>query len=442
MAARVVNPGRGSARDRAAARGRAGRAGLVAHYLDAPIVPDGALPALPARLSEVCRRRLLSIDATRLPDYIIRDAANNGFCRTCGWLVHEHPDDPPAAAPPVVSAGASAPLEPAGPPIVALVPPTDPAMAFMQLIQAWRGSRFCSDDRDDVMRALDAIETAWFNGSVRVLDNFVIRGPPTIDRTFSIKPSLAAANATRGRELLAGQVIGLHVLRVLRAYARRRVIIDKAPLQVVCQSDFQSDEWFAVACAEKSRFELAPLRPEPSSDAFSGPSEPLWWFLFAASIDHDALQSTLERACRDYGASFRGKNTSTFCVQGVWRMKYRPGAGKRSRSAPADPTTPSPAKPSPVRNAPADPSARSTRAKRRRTRLAAERAAARDAANDSAAEDDAANWAPRVPGGGGASSSTLHPSPHDPPAAGARGGGGGRGRDRGRGRRGRGRRSG
>lgn len=446
-------------------------------------------PVPPQRAPAACNRNFDVIHLQRLPEFSVMGPAGARICLRCGHETYNHDAIAPPAPAAVVAA--AAPAQPAPAPAVApaAVPAMGPmralrveqyapsGLSFMAHLQLWRAARVCSDDSDAVKAAFEAIESAWFHGANEVA-NFCVSsardGPATFSTTFDWAPIpdpvipdgvdparraeiLAAAaderialRRRRSRELLGQLATARAVLRLARAFARRRVVIDRAAKFFVIQPDRVSDEWHAVAMAEDELPVMTAQDIELDADHFRSISSALWWFLAAASWPVSSLQNRLEKLVKEYGAHYRTANAATFVPLAVWQVKHSPEALARAKGKGALP----PVTPQKRQRGDRDedenqptgaPKRKNRRQRREAQRLRRESAAAGAAADASAAGNSPSTGSNVSPSTGSAvSRSTIGltgpatPSPPAPAASGGRGGprGGNRG-GRGGGRSGR-----
>ena len=302
--------------------------------------------------------------------------AGHRLCLRCGHETYNH--DAAAAAPPALVAAAApiaqAPLHPIAP-----VPPMGPlravrveqyapsGLAFMAHLQLWRASRVCSDDSDSVKSAFESLEAAWFHGANEVA-NFCVSsvhdGVATCSTTFEWAPlppqppipagadparraeleAAAAAETSafrrrRSRELLGQLSTARAILRIARAFARRRVVVDKTPKFYAIQPEKMSDEWFAIDAAEQELPTITAQDIELDAEHFRTSATALWWFLAATTFPINAMQTRLERLVKDFGVQYRTANAATFVPLAVWLNKHSPDAIARNRGK-ALPATP------------------------------------------------------------------------------------------------------
>ena len=443
----------------------------------------------PDRSPQVCERDFEQISVARIDEFSISSAPGSPvrLCLRCGNETYRHaPRPPPApvvAVAPVAHPAASSGSAPVAPPLPPIAPPgplrvsrveqyAPSGLSFMAHMNLWRASRVCADDSDSVKSAFELLEAAWFHGANEVA-NFCVSSAgdaaATHTTTFDWAPipaapaipagtsaeqraALEAAAATdraayrrrRSRELLGQLATARAVLRLARAFARRRVVVDRVAKFFVIQPERMSDEWAAIDAAEHELPAMTAQDIELDAEHFRGPTTALWWFLAAATFPVNALQTRLERLVRDYGIAYRAANSSTFVPWAVWNTKHSSEALARARGKP------SPSGVGQKRDRDDDnddasrrPPAKTSRRQRRR-RAASAAAAAGNAGNKpgggtreppasdatSAADSSTGTRTPTL----SAASTRLNPSPPASVSSAGRGNGrGGRGAGRGRG---------
>ena len=327
-------------------------------------------PGIPVRNpAGPCARNYDVIPVARLPEFSVLAAAIR-WCRACGHESFAHVPPPPAA---VVAAAAAAQQQVVALPAVAPPGPVVPllgplrasrveqfspsGLAFLSSLQLWRAHRLCSDDTDAVAAAFEVLESAWFHGANEVANFFLSSTPPPADisvtTTFEFAPIpddlpapaaadpavRAALQATarndfrrrRSRETLQQLAVATAILRIARAYARRRQIVDHASRFCAVMTEEFSDEWHAIREVEARRPVFAAQSLDLAKAHYHTIESPLWWFLAAASMPLDAMALNLERIVEEYGVHFRAKNPTVFVPRPVWDSKYSAAAIARKR---------------------------------------------------------------------------------------------------------------
>ena len=341
------------------------RAGVA----DRPDVSDSGSDSddLPVRLPNCCDIDFTTMAAHLLDIFVVTTKAtpakrSQNLCEKCGWKVSEHKISPKApsiatSSPPSAVTAAPAPAQaPANDKQVVVSPGPKASLAltaespltFLGVIQAWKNATWCVDDSDVVQSRLEEISAAWVRGVYGIVSKFfVVTGSADdIHRTFKYKPvpedvsDSVVFRQERGTAVLGCLTLANAVLDIAVAYARRRCVIDKVANPVATIEELRTDEWYALIEARKGRPAIRTGELEPDEEEFEGPNKVLWWFLFLASLSTLVMQSRLERAVRDYGASYRAKHAEAFKPRAIWSAKYSAAAVAAARAALRPPPPP------------------------------------------------------------------------------------------------------
>jgi hypothetical protein len=296
-----------------------------------------------APLGPICNR-----DFGQITDATMKIIVKDGDCLRCKHPVAAHDITVPASHPPApthihqapegTAAGRppeplTAAATPAAPDTVRtgpLVAPIDESALFLRDMDVWRLDPVLDTDRKGRDTAMSTIVDVMFDGSPACMKHVYIMGPPSLDRTYNLKPILAADRNTAGLQFRRLVEMGKAILyRYKSKYKYDYVMkagVDK-DRQLVARVEYELPaDTMALECIiangnTKPRLgQVLPQRKDFTNE------HPLYFGLAAASTPVDDWISTMDDLISDACATWRKANTALTTDRVTWKTKFSKAA--------------------------------------------------------------------------------------------------------------------
>jgi hypothetical protein len=200
----------------------------------------------------------------------------------------------------------------------------------------WRLDPVLETDRKGRDAAMSDIVSVMFDGSPAAMKHVMIMGPPSLDRTYSLKPIALADRSSAGLQLRRLVDLGKAILyRYKSKYKYDYVMkagVDK-DRQLVARVEYELPaDTMALECIiAKGNTKPRLGQVLPQRNDFTN-EHPLYFGLAAASTPVDDWITTMDDLMADACATWRKANTALTTDRITWKTKFsKAAADKASR---------------------------------------------------------------------------------------------------------------
>jgi hypothetical protein len=210
----------------------------------------------------------------------------------------------------------------------ALIPPVDPGLVFIRVLDSWAIGPWCVDEADAARAALHQLQTMMFDGSTAfIASSFRVTGPLDSTRTFALRDDVDKDIETvrrRGRDIMSMALLATRAaLPLARAVARYRHFVLRLPLPIQRSRAGISSEMAAVDAVVLNKTTVATFAALPPDESWTSWEGQVWWGLWMATAPPERLRDAFQRLVVRVGERYRAAHSDAFTDRIGWELRYR-----------------------------------------------------------------------------------------------------------------------